>query len=667
MADVFDVSSIEQATLLFEQGSIHAKSTAEQTERIKQAMQEVAQIRAQIPELSIIDPKLAQAAVAAAKKMEQSIIAQGGELKELLKYRRQEAELVGAEVVKWDQLTRKARRRVKEEQRKVEFGEKYIKIGNQNVKIKEEELKASRSILKDTQRYGAAVGKWSANMAAIPLTLGGIIKLLIGFKDQLDKIGAMSQQINVQWAAGNKNFSVASSSISKIEQSFIKSLEVAGEYNVSLARAGFEMEDMKRLSKELLAVEYLHGQNVQSQVEGIKNLVTNYNKTSSVAAGYLNTIREASATIPMLSMDEAISDIKELTDKTRSYSADLLGVLGLYNTLISKDVAKKLGLGEAPREVRKEIVKTISGFSSELEDGWKAALGEGSTAASRILQFERLFPEQQFERIGQFIQKHTQQFTGDTREIAVRKLLKQFNFTSEEVQKVMAQAFTRGGLGGEGLAKFAKEVGKAREKMKDAEAEYKKNRNVLVNKGAEIAKKLAGTEARIKKWIETTLRKWFETIFDLMNTIIDIVGGKSTYNVRSGLPAATVRGEKVLEKTIEAKEFSKLYSGKAGASELISAIRSDLTKEEINRYKSVRSALLKNAAPATFRQGAAYEKLGSLARVGGNAAIQELLKAGQTRDRDIILQEVQRILKENQNRERAVKTKEPTSKYAEVG
>ncbi len=34
----------------------------------------------------------------------------------------------------------------------------------------------------------------------------------------------------------------------------------------------------------------------------------------------------------------------------------------------------------------------VEGFSNELEDGWKAALGEGQSVAEKILNFEKLAP-----------------------------------------------------------------------------------------------------------------------------------------------------------------------------------------------------------------------------------------------------------------------------------
>jgi hypothetical protein len=524
--------------------------------QLQSAMELAGKVRANLPDLAaVLNKEGLKEVVSGIKELESEIVKMGGDMATLTKIRQQEKQLIGAELLDMSKLTFRARARLKLEQALTDERKRYVRVGGELVEVESKQVRSFKESSRAWGQRAKSVGQYASSMAGIQLSVVGLIALLIKLNDINNRIGAMSQQVAAQWAKSPGNLKAAAGEIGKIRSGFKRTWDVAGQYVVSLSRAGFEKENLVKLSKELMAVEFVQGQSVQEQIGYIQGLVTNFGKAGTEASGLLAAVRENAKTIPMLSMSEAVGDWAELIDKTKVYNTDLLGTLGLYNTLIRKDVAEKLGLGDAPRAVRKEIVKTIAGFSNELEDGWKAALGEGTSAAARILEFEKLIPAEQFARMAEFITEKTQQFTGDTREIAVRNLLKQFGFASKEVQKALGEAFAKGKFDEAGLQNFMKVFQANKKSMQDAKDAAEANRKALIKQGMNIATNLTGTIERLQQWVENKLLPVFQDLVAAINSLTKSIPSfvqESRKQIEKGLEK-TVTGMKIVGEV--AKEF----------------------------------------------------------------------------------------------------------------
>ena len=420
--------------------------------------------------------------------------------------------LTSKELVSYDKLTKAEKARIrtqevikKSQERTILYKGKEIQLEKQKNKL----LEAGQSLYKkgfqSVNRMGRSIMGMASSTTGLQFSLAGIVALLFDIYNKSNKIGAMSRQINAQWGKSATGVSTSSKAMSTLRVQYWKSVEAAGEIVNSLARGGVEEKNMLRISKDLTASELVRGVSIQEQFTSMKGVATGFNMSSVKAQEMLEIVRDTSKTIPLLSMSDAVADVTEMAMKSRSYNTSLADTLALYNTLMKKDAAKAFGLGDAPREVRKEVAKTIAGFGTEMGDGWKAALGEGATAASRILNFEKLLPEQKFKSMANFISDKTSGFAGDEKQIAVRSLLKQFGFASVEVQKVMAEAFAKGGFSAEGLSGVVSEVGAQRKLIEAEQRNSKANRAKLYKDAADIANGLTGLENKLKMAIDNSI------------------------------------------------------------------------------------------------------------------------------------------------------------------
>jgi hypothetical protein len=333
----------------------------------------------------------------------------------------------------------------------------------------------------------------------------GILMLFMKMRDQQNRIGAMSIQSAAQWQGTATSIGTASKAMGQLRGEFGKSVDEAGSIIVSMARVGVEEKGITNVARELVAIQELHGISVQESLGYMGQLVKSYDTSSGEASQFLRIARETTKTIPYLSMAEVSSDMMDLTKSTRSYNTDLLDTLSLYNTLMKKDVAKHLGLGDAPESVRKDIVKVVAGFNTELGDGWKASLGEGATAAAKILNFEKMKPAEQLSKMASFITEKTSQYSGAEQEFAVRQLLKQFNFTSAEMQQALGKAFTSGGFSAEGLTSVVAEVASQRDIIEKAQVEDKTAKAKLMKDASTVAKGLMSFQEKLERAITNSI------------------------------------------------------------------------------------------------------------------------------------------------------------------
>lgn len=505
MADTLtiDPAAFERANTALQNMQNNSRQVREELSSSVRALQAYSELSERIKHAPIVDPKAKEALKGLEKELEKIGVTKGVI-----------AQAAGKEVTAYSKLSLLDKMRVRMMTQQQEQKKRLVLYDGQMVTLEAKQLSLQQSALNLSKQgfnsmKNTAMGavRYATSMGGIELSLMGIVALLLKMTNEYNKLGAMQKQAAAQWGDTNSKMKTASAAMKKLMNSYQMSVDEAGSLVVSLARVGVEEENVKRLSEEVVAIEKVHGLGAQETAQAVMDVADSYQMTADQASIFLRSVREATKTVPGLSMTEATSDMLELVRATRAYNVDLLGVAAMYNTLISKDVAKKLGLGDLPKAARKELAMTVAGFSDKLSDGLKAALGqeEGSSLAEALMNFEKMDPAKKFVKMAQFITKNVAQFTGAEQEFAVRQWLKEFGFTSSDIQETLQKAFVSGGFSAEGLEGVLKEVGKQRDILEKAGENDAVNRAKLLAEAQGIAAGLAGWEARL----EQAVRKAF--------------------------------------------------------------------------------------------------------------------------------------------------------------
>jgi len=453
---------------------------------IVSAMNAYSQLSQQISAAKIVNPS-----------EKRQLIELGRELKKLGVTKKALADSAGKELTAYKNLSALDKMRVRMLQAQSVWQDKITKnviIGNRVMQLE------NRSLKEQVGSLGGMASKWkdvAGSAVNLDLSLTGIVRLMFEIQNQQRRVGAMAMQTAAQWGEIPEHTEAASTLISQLAGKFRMTTDAAGELVKAIAQAGVKGEDANKVIEEMKAIELTTGVAVQESVGFVNNLVKAYSLTNLEASKLERTVIESAKQIPGLGPSEALSDFKELADMGRAYNVSLLDTLSLYNMLGRKEMAKTLGLGDAPQQIRKEVSKTIVGFNQNLEDGWKAALGQGATAASKILNFEKLAPDAQFIRMAQKIREVTSGRIGDEREYAVRLLLKQFGFTAVEVNKTLASAFASGGFDDKALQDVVSTMGQERRRLEEqvgGDLQYK-------GKMLDYAQRIAGL---LQPWSDRT-------------------------------------------------------------------------------------------------------------------------------------------------------------------
>jgi len=128
-------------------------------------------------------------------------------------------------------------------------------------------------------------------------------------------------------------------------------------------------------------------------------------------------------------------------------------------------------------------------------------LGKGATVAEKILDFEKMTDPKKFKRMAEFITEQTSKFSGDMKEIATRNLLKEFGFASKESQKVMAEAFIKGGFSGSALEGVMQVIREQRAHLEKLERDAPAQISELVTQGKQLASNLTSYQEKLKQWV----------------------------------------------------------------------------------------------------------------------------------------------------------------------
>lgn len=606
LADVFEMD----AAKLFDVGAAMDRigqssvKTSAQIQEVQEALTMLADAKQKLQtgEFTIIDPDT----VVGMQRVEESMKRAGINLGFINKQQKEWNAQTGKTIINYDDLTRRERKLAKLQMDKLKTSKEYVRTEQGLVQIGDRKQINASKTLKAFENQGKKLWSMAKSMASVDVSLVGIIALLIEAYNISTKVAALSRRTASSWGMGSDNIAKANATIWRLHTGFRKSVDEAGAFTESLARSGVSLEDISDKTTDIVSQQKLNAGLTILNLGGIKQssaiyksaldsvrkmstskrteyrigtllmandekrlisaadmnksinaLVNNFGVGQMEAYGFLGTVRDSAIELKKtgaaISIEEVVSDWSELIDKTKSYNTDLLGTLALYNTLINKDTAKKLGLGDAPMAVRREIAKTIAGFSNELEDGWKAALGEGASAAARILNFEDLLPEDQFVKMASFINKHIGGST-EQAQYRARMLLKQMGFASTEARKFMAKSFVGGKFTVQGLEEVKKTIKEQREAAVKLQEKEKADRQSLVASAKGIAVGLQSLQAFITQWIQDNVVGILKDLISAIKELKDAIG-----DLFSGDPSRKLRREqniaipKMATSTIEKK------------------------------------------------------------------------------------------------------------------
>ena len=498
-----DPASFERASVALQNMQSNSRQVREELSNSLRALQTYSDLAERLKNAPIVDPKARQALQDLGKELERI-----GVTKEAI------SAAAGKETVAYGKLglldkirVRMATLQNEQKKRLVFHNGQLVTLESKQVSLQQAALNLSKQGASYMKNTAMGAVRYATSMGGIELSLMGIVALLLKMADESNKLGAMQKQAAAQWGDTNTKIKTASAAMRTLMGNYQMSVDEAGSLVVSLARVGVEEENVKRLSEEVVAIEKVHGLGAQETAQAVTDVADSYGMAADQASLFLRSVREATKTIPGLSMSEVTADMLDLVRTTRAYNTDLLGVAAMYNTLMNKDIAKKLGLGDLPKAARKELAMTVAGFSEKLSDGLKAALGqeEGMTLAEALMNFEKMDPAKKFVKMAQFITKNVAQFTGAEQEFAVRQWLKEFGFQSSDIQETLQKAFASGGFSAEGLEGVLQEVGKQRDILAKAGENDAVNRAKLLAEAQGIAAGLTGWEAKLENSVRNAI------------------------------------------------------------------------------------------------------------------------------------------------------------------
>lgn len=459
--------------------------------------------------------------------------------------------MLAGELISADKLTKADKKRLNDMRESGKLNQRYTEVNGKMVQLEGDKGGMATQASKMMKEQMEGMKGFMKQSLGANISLAGIVGMLIQAIDKGRQLNAMGKQAAAQWGVLNERSAVAETLITNLRQQFKLSLEEAGKLVTAMARAGMPMEAMVgtnarglNITQQLVAVEKVYGQTVTAQLGDMTSLVNmssrleraSYN-TLDPAQTYLDTIRQTAEDIPMLSMDDAISDVKELAAITKGYNTELLGTLALYNSMARQDAANRLGLGNVGRDVRKNIAKELTGAANKMDLGWKIVLGERQlkkegkdeealspgAAARTYEQTLAKAPMKAFDTMAEFLIEGAKSMGGtvaDQMRLFVQPWLEANpGFGPDEARALTAvieKVMTKGGTSTD----FGKKALGFQAKAKADEQAAKGKQEAVIKTGEQIAVGMTDLIELLKIWIEgyilpfiadvsAALSKWF--------------------------------------------------------------------------------------------------------------------------------------------------------------
>jgi hypothetical protein len=299
-----------------------------------------------------------------------------------------------------------------------------------------------------------------------------------------------------------------------------------------------KMQERVSLQNELYAIQIKY--NISTQQSGvlIASLMRDFGKTeteSRAMYGGMLKLSEEFAVNNKMSAQELLADWQQLNALSRVYQTNLLGISSTYSILVGKSKQgafnADLGLGKS-MEVRRALVKSLTGAPMQVQMGWQARMGKGQTPAEAIMEFRRSFekegPMEILRRVTDVLEKEMGDVKARPAESQIRaeQILRAMGvFKTEEEIRQVADAAVQQKLTGKNVEEEMKKMREEMKRQTENEKNWVNDRAKLVTYASKISITTQSLQERIKKFIIDYLVEPVKQIVTVLEEVRDAMPG----------------------------------------------------------------------------------------------------------------------------------------------
>ena len=318
--------------------------------------------------------------------------------------------------------------------------------------------------------------------------------------------------------------------LSKINSLVKERLEVEKQINSENDKARQAAMTSVGYARELTAIQKVYGISVGKSQSILNSLEMDYRTAEDSAHNMLGAVSlmttELEKSGSKLSLDEVLNDWGELLEKTRAYKTDVLGIMGLYSTLMRKtegggDFAEKFGLGGMSKAVKMSIMNTTAAMPTQMDLGWQSKMGQGLPGAGggspveNAMAFRDLFDtaEGTAEALKRVLTKSKEMGASGNPAVTrlrTEKILMASGKYTPDASFDLAKRMASGQITNEKIKDLAKEQVNEAKRLKELQKGWPKARQSLVD--------YAGTASRATVSAQDLIRQW---LTDKLFTVLD--------------------------------------------------------------------------------------------------------------------------------------------------
>lgn len=319
------------------------------------------------------------------------------------------------------------------------------------------------------------------------------------------------------WDAANRVLEESGVNVEDLIDKSRQRNKLAKEITINNVKEAKAAKESVSVAQELYAIQRKYGIDIGRTGGIIKSLQQDFGASNKQARGLLGTAISLGTSLQAGGMRVGISDLLQdwgqLIEGTKVYKTDLLGILGLYNVMMKKDLAKNLGLGGVAKSVKMDIAKTLTSSALNMEFGWKARLGMraglGRSPAEAGIKFEKQLQKSPMEGFKTIVAEVTA-MVGDVKkhpfvaEFKGRQLFQGLGF-SKESSVELARSVAAGNLTEKSVEATIKQQLNEDKELRKLQRDWPKQRKALVASAGSIARGQQDFQAILKKWVEDKL------------------------------------------------------------------------------------------------------------------------------------------------------------------
>lgn len=344
-----------------------------------------------------------------------------------------------------------------------------------------------------------------------------------------------------------------------------KQIQYVDEVNKKRRAEFAKTEEIRRKSykktygaaEELYAIEKQYGISIQQSGSFVKRMEQDFGKLNEEGRTMLGVAIKTAAELDNIGISELIGDWEQLITKAQTYKTDVMGILGLYNQMMRKEGL--MGI-EAPTSVKKSIVSDVAGWTANLDFGWKAKLGKGSSVTERAFEFEDASAGEKLKRALAMIQEEAQGPTESIRKTKARALSAQL-FTEKDTQKYLADLVVSGKVNEKAAEEGLKKLAEEQERIEKNEKLWRTDRGTLITKAKETARGLQTIQELIKKWAVDFMAQYVKPVLNWLGEIYTAVTELWQDTDKRVLAQETAKTKMASQGMLTGRDIQQIVSG----------------------------------------------------------------------------------------------------------